>query len=610
MQRIIYLIFALLYMVTQGAWPQTNIVAKRTASDDKLAGTAIGSFTDMDSCQYAFDNDQNTYYAAPDSSYAWVGLDLGQPHVITRVCWSPRNDDKGKERMVLGVFEGANSEDFMDALPLYIITERDIIGTMSEADVSCSRGFRYVRYVGPVGAYCNVAELAFYGHAGEGDDSGLYRLTNQPTVTIHTKDGEIPYDKEHDITAQITIISNDGATVLSSPGTIRERGNFSRTFPKVPYRLKFDKKQKVPGATAKAKTWNLLNSSTDKTLMRNLIAMELSRCFQMEYTPYMQNVDVLLNGEYKGSYTLSDAIKVEKGRIELEEMKPEDNSGEALTGGYLVEIDAYASEENSWFTTANGIPVTIQYPDDDDITSQQQAYIEEAFNKMTSQWETYLDLNTFLRHFLINELAGNIDIYWSTYMYKYRGDDKIYTGPVWDFDLALENDPESYPTNEMTDFLYRSGVHYAGNMKDFVDQIIVYCDTAREQLLQIWTEARKSSITEQHLTDFIDSLEVDFEQTQHLNYQRWRIMNIALSENQIIWGSYEAEVQNVRRYLSERIAWMDSKLGYCDDTGITTTDITNDTDMPPVWYSLDGRRLNSQPSHPGVYICKGKKIIK
>ncbi|MBQ3942633.1 MAG: CotH kinase family protein, partial [Bacteroidales bacterium] len=55
-------------------------------------------------------------------------------------------------------------------------------------------------------------------------------------------------------------------------------------------------------APGKAKKWTLLNNYGDKTLMRNLLAFELSRCFEMPYTPFGQAVDVLLNGEYKGNY--------------------------------------------------------------------------------------------------------------------------------------------------------------------------------------------------------------------------------------------------------------------------------------------------------------------
>ena len=175
--------------------------------------------------------------------------------------------------------------------------------------------------------------LEFYGEQGTGNDSHLCQLTNLPVVYIHTVNDEIPYDKEHEIDCFISIISHDGQTILSDTATIRERGNASRGFPKKPYRIKFAHKHQVLGSPANAKKWTLINNYGDKTLMRNQLAFELSRRLGMPYTPFCAYVDVVLNGDYKGCYQLCDQIEVRKNRVDITEMKPSDNSGEALTGG-------------------------------------------------------------------------------------------------------------------------------------------------------------------------------------------------------------------------------------------------------------------------------------
>ena len=588
------------------------------AEDEKLTGTVIGTAesvnystnqksTTVNTCADAFDGNLDTYFASWERDYTWAGLDLGEPHVITRVGWSPRNDTNGPKRVQLGVFEGANREDFMDALPLYIIDENGSIGTMSYADVNCSRGFRYVRYIGPSDARCNVAELEFYGHPGEGDDSHLYQLTNLPTVSIHTLNGEIPYDKEHQIVSQLTVISDDGTSLISEPGTTRERGNASRTFPKKPYRIKFDKKQKMPGAAGKAKKWTLINNYGDKTLMRNLLAFELSRRMGMPYTPYGRAVDVLLNGEYKGCYQLCDQVQVHSDRVDIEEMTPEDISGSAVTGGYLIEVDAYAYDETSHFVSLNGNPVTIKSPDEDEIQPQQSQYIMNYFNKMERQWSKYLDLSTFLRHFLVGELSGNTDTYWSVYMYKHRDNDTIYTGPVWDFDLAFENDNRTYPINSLTDYIYRTKGSCAGNMRNFVDNIVVRSATAKARMYELWDEARQGGLTEENMVAYIDALEEELQQSQKLNFLRWPIMNQRVHQNPRLWGSYMAEVQNVRRYIKERFTWMDNKLGYTyvpQPTGITTA--TTDRHLPYTVWSMSGALLGSDITTlaPGIYLVR------
>ena len=551
----------------------------------------------------AYADDQLAVEAMDESQ---TKFDLGRTHVITKVGWFSSN------RVLLGVFEGANQPDFMDALPLYLIEETGTKGTMSYADVNCSRGFRYVRYVVPADASGHVPELEFYGHEGAGDDSRLYQITNLPTVSIHTLNDQIPYDKEHEIISQLTIISDGGTKLLSEPGSIRERGNASRDFPKKPYRIKFDEKQHVLDAPAKAKKWTLINNYGDKSLMRNLLAFELSHRFGMPYTPYGTAVDVLLNGEYKGCYQLCDQIQVHKGRVEVTEMTPRDNEGSALTGGYLIEIDAYANQEKSWFKSVVNNPVTIKSPSEDSITVDQFNYIRYHFNSLESDLHRYIDKNTFLRHFLVGELSGNTDTYWSVFMYKQRDDDLFYTGPVWDFDLAFDNDERTYPVCNKSDFIYRSGGSCAGNMKNLVDAFVLNSDESMSKMLDIWDKARHADVTEESLVAYIDKLERELDHSQRLNFLRWPILSKRVHQNARALGSFSAEVDNVRRFMKERLTWMDRRLDYryvpsgIHEVSVESSDSSIDLTQPYEVYSVSG-----QPSghsldalRPGIYILR------
>ena len=591
--------------------------------DDLLKGTVIGTketvnyqntsdrSNTVNTRDKAFDGDLNTFFASYDRSYTWTGLDLGTAHVITRVGWSPRNDSQGEKRVLLGVFEGANREDFMDALPLYVIPENGKIGAMSYADVLCSRGFRYVRYIGPSDARCNIAELEFYGHPGAGDNSHLYQVTNLPTVSIHTLNNEIPYDKVHQIVSQLTIISDNGTKLLSEPGTTRERGNASRDFPKKPYRIKFDEKQRVLDAPAKAKKWTLINNYGDKTLMRNLLAFELSRRLGMTYTPFGAAVDVLLNGEYKGCYQLCDQVTINKNRVNITEMTPNDNQGSALSGGYLIEVDAYAYNEKSWFNSNRGNPVTIKSPDEDEITANQKQYIRNFFNQMENSWSKYLDVNSFLRHFLVGELSGNTDTYWSVFMYKERDESLMHVGPVWDFDLAFHNDQRIYPVNTKSDYIYRSGGSCAGNMRNFVDNIVINNAATKRQLLEIWDEARQSGLTEAYMLAYIDRWAAELEQSQRLNFLRWPILNQKVHQNVVAKGSFQAEVEVVRTFMKERIAWMDKKLGYTyKPSGIS--ELRFDETQPYQVFLLSGQPYGNSVDNlsPGIYVVRQGTIAK
>ena len=563
------------------------------AAEDLLKGNVLNN------ADKAFDGNPGTYFSATTYNFGWAGLDLGTRHVITKVGWMPR--DNVPSRMILGVFEGANSPDFMDALPIHIIRSADEVGkpgVMSYAEVSCSQGFRYVRYVGPATTYAHVAELQFFGYEGMGDHSNLFRITNLPTVSIHTINNTVPRDKVNEIQAHFIIIGDSTHALISEPGTIRERGNYSREYPKKPWRIKFESKQHVLDAPAHARKWTLINNYGDKTLMRNLLAFELSRRLGMPYTPYGRAVDVLFNGEYKGCYQLCDQIQVHKDRVEIEEMTPRDNSGDELTGGYFFEIDAYADKETSHFYSNQWKPVTIKSPDEDSITSAQKNYIRNHFNKMESDWSRYLDLNTFLRHFLVGELSGNIDTYWSVFMYKHRMNDTIYTGPVWDFDLAFNNDRRITPPNQMSDYVYRSGGSCAGNMRSFVDKIIIHTESTHDQLLAIWDEARHNGIDQDHLVAYVDSMEEEIMQSQALNFIRWPIMNQYVHQNPKIWGSYAAEVENVR----------DESISIVSDSDPDDIDFSR----PYRIYSLSGQTLGAdlQALPTGIYIVRQGPLVK
>ena len=575
-------------------WILIIIPARKTfAQDAKLKGIVIGTETayDYDSgaistkvntVTNAFDGNLTNFVATYDRSHAWVGLDLGKPHIITRVGWCPRNAPVGPKRVQLGLFEGANSPDFIDAIPLFLVKEEGIIGNMSYAEVNVSRGFRYVRWCAPADSRCNIAELEFYGHEGEGDDSQFYQITNLPTLSYHTYCGLEPYDKVTNLEAEMCLIYDGGTRIQEYPILTRERGNGSRyyLFNKRPYRIKFNGqkshhmlKDSPLESPAKCKKWVLMPNWREKSLMRNNIAFEMGRRIGIAYTPWCQSVDVIVNGEYKGNYQLADQVTVDKNRVNVTEMSPEDNSPPNITGGYLLEIDGYASEEPCNFTTYKGMPITVKYPAHDDITTEQYKYIRNIFNDMegklfaanykneTRGYRSALDLRSFLQFFIVGEFSGNMDTFHSVNIYKERNDDHLYFGPVWDFDLSMDNDDNAYPTCGNSNWLYVRGSGRAC-VNAFVTRILSD-PYANEMLCQMWGEARKSkTYSKESLFAYIDSLGEVLKESATLNFIRWDNLGEILTRQHAAPGTYQGELDYIKDYIGKRITWMDEKLGF------------------------------------------------
>lgn len=567
-----YLPFLLLLLLPgEGMAQSALLTGKVIGSPESFDYAANRCSNTVNTIHQVFDGNFDTYFSACERTGGWVGLDFGKPYIITRIAFSPRKTQP--ERMVLGIIEGANHPDFGDAVPLHMIKNIPDEGQWTFADIRCSKGFRYVRYIGPDNVRCNLSELQFSGYPGEGDYTTMCQLTGLPTVVIHTTDHAEIDSKEIYRKGILSVISENGTSFFTDSLNIKGRGNSSWTFPKKPYRLKLYDKARLLNFPAKAKNWTLINNYGDKTLMRNLVAFEISKRFGMPYTPAGAAVDVIVNGDYKGTYQLCDKIEVGDDRVETEKMKDSDTALPALSGGYLIEIDAYADQEISMFYSAEKrIPVTVKYPKDDEIVPSQSAYIAGQFDCLEASlmsadyrdkaqgYRSRLHTGTFLKHLLIGELTGNTDTYWSVYLYKHRNDDLFYTGPVWDFDIAFDNDYRIYPISRHTDFTFRSGGSMADGMNYFVNRILSDPDINRE-LSEIWSQARNNGeIDPDSLNEFIDRCAADMEESQTLNFKRWKILDQTVHMNPKVYGSYAAEIKHLKDYLKQRIPWLDRKV--------------------------------------------------
>ena len=179
------------------------------------------------------------------------------------------------------------------------------------------------------------------------------------------------------------------------------------------------------------------------------------------------------------------------------------------------------------------------------------------FTDPTYGYRKYLDLDCFLRNFIIGEFCGNTDLFWSVYMYKDSEYGKLYTGPTWDNDLSFENDYRTYPINNLNDYIYATkGSHAGWRVKDMVSQIVKNDPEAKKRLIELW----EAALNEGGLSDLNSYLEDTRQlllESQDLNFKRWKILNSYVHMNFQALGSYEAEVNFVKNYITARLAKFD-----------------------------------------------------
>ncbi len=289
-----------------------------------------------------------------------------------------------------------------------------------------------------------------------------------PVIRIDTQDAAPILDKENYVPATMTLDPN-GSSYDAYSGTlgIRGRGNSTWLEPKKPYRLRLDTKSPLMGI-ASERHWVLLANAMDRSQLRSFAASELAHATDLDWTPTYRHVEVILNGRYEGVYQLSEHIRPGADRVDIDELGPDDNEGEAVTGGYLLEVDQRLEEndEPGFRTQIDDYPIVVKEPDP--MTPQQRDYItnhvQEFENRLhgpsytdpVAGYRPYLDVGAFIDHYLVQEITNNQDGFrYSTFFTKSRGDDRLRFGPIWDFDLSMGS-PRSYRQLNPTGWAHRN----------------------------------------------------------------------------------------------------------------------------------------------------------
>lgn len=272
--------------------------------------------------------------------------------------------------------------------------------------------------------------------------------SNLPVVSIDTPEGRAIANKTEWLSGStINIMLPDGTTAYDGGLSIKGRGNTTWNAPKKPYALKLDQGETILGMS-KDKRWVLLANWYDRTLLRNDVAFEVARRTGLEWTPHGQFVELILNGRFMGNYYLCEKIKIDKNRLNLRKMALEDNEGEAVTGGYVMEMDEYMDEMHTFRSPIRNLPYMFKEPDDEILTEAKINYMRQFISDLETalykndwlaqrDYAEMLDIDTFIDYFIVCELIQNTEPTWpkSTFVYKDMNG-KLKAGPLWDCDYS------------------------------------------------------------------------------------------------------------------------------------------------------------------------------
>lgn len=268
---------------------------------------------------------------------------------------------------------------------------------------------------------------------------------------------------------------NWGGVKFEEPLMIRGRGNVTwNKFEKKPFRLKFENKVSIFGMK-KSKHFVLLSGVDDQYgFLKYSVAFELSRRIGIEWTPEITPVELYINNDYRGLYFLTENIRVDKNRVNIEEQENGETDASKITGGWLLEIDNYSDPDQISLTDGDGSTLRVTYHSPDSLSFEQQNYLSNYLNSCISaiygdneeELEKYIDLNSLAKFYIVNEVLDNIEAFCgSCYMYKDRGENtKLKFGPIWDMSSVYT------PKSDQSKFIYVNNpyvYHWIGEIAKF-----------------------------------------------------------------------------------------------------------------------------------------------
>ncbi len=348
---------------------------------------------------------------------------------------------------------------------------------------------------------------------------------------------------------------------------IRGRGNSTWMVDKKPYKMKLQSKADLLGM-GKSKHWVLLANYYDVSLLRNKMTYWVGNALGMEFTPQSVFVNVVMNGKYLGSYYLCEQVRVGSSVVDIDDLEKDDTTKAAtdeptISGGYLLGMCSYGDEDGLSFSTTRDNTYEIESPSFDGYTNQAQynyiknyvqktedAIYGKGFKDSTGKsYADYMDVNSAIDYYWMQEVSMNGDgfLSTSTYLYKKR-DGKLYWGPLWDFDYVAWGATE-FDGNQTSGFTQNQKTWFAQLLQD---------DTFYNKLKSRWPAIKEKLLEAAKDGGKIDQYANQLDISQKYNYDIWnKFTNYGEDMSNV---TYYSEVSRLKSWIKARVAWIDANI--------------------------------------------------
>jgi hypothetical protein len=205
----------------------------------------------------------------------------------------------------------------------------------------------------------------------------------------------------------------------------------------------------------------------------------------------------------------------------------------------------------------------------EDFTNEiQDKLYSEDFADPSSEnyYGNYLDVDSFIDWWIVEEIAKNTDsnFFSSCYMYFDPKDQKLHMGPLWDFDLGFGNNGNTVVSNQTGFLADIAGALVNENNVPYAKRANWICRLREDSAFVEKINQRWNSVFFDVVKYFSTSFELNLESIKNdaeLNFVRWPILG------ESVWNvpsgfetrtTYDSEIDYFNNWFKNRMVWLNS----------------------------------------------------